>query len=81
MSQENTSSKTTKKTVFILSLLVVVIAIFIGLFVWQNQKNKELTDYFQEEQFELEQDFRSIIAEYDSMQVVNNYDSLLLQLN
>lgn len=64
--------------IIVLSLVVVVVS---GLFIWQNMRNKELTDYFQEEQQELEGNFRALIQEYDSLQVVNNYDSLLLQLD
>jgi hypothetical protein len=81
VSNENTSTQASKKNKWILSVLILVTIISIGLFVWQNLENKELTTYFQEEQFELEHDFRSIIEEYDSLQVVNNYDSLLLQLD
>lgn len=81
MSNESTPIKASKKNKWILTVLSITILIFIGLFVWQHLKNKELTTYFQEEQFELEQDFRSVIAEYDSIQVVNNYDSLFLQLD
>lgn len=81
VSKENTPTQATKKNNWILPVLIIATLIFVGLFVWQNLKNKELTTYFQEEQFELEQDFRSIIEEYDSLQVVNNYDSLLLQLD
>lgn len=81
MSNENTTPQNSKKRSFILPILAVLVVVFIGLFTWQHLKNKELTDYFQEEQFELEENFRSLIEEYDSLQVVNNYDSLLLQLD
>jgi len=81
VSQENTPTQAPKKNKWILPVLIFIAAIFIGLFIWQSQQNKELTTYFQEEQVALEQDFRSIIEEYDSLQVVNNYDSLLLQLD
>jgi len=65
----------------LLIILIVSVLVFGSLFVWQHLKNQELTEYFQEEQMQLEQDFRSLIEEYDSIQVVNNYDSLLLQLD
>lgn len=81
MSENNTIPQTPQKRSFLLPILALAVVIFIGLFVWQHLRNRELTDYFQEEQYDLEQNFRSLIEEYDSLQVVNNYDSLLLQLD
>lgn len=80
-SKENITTQITKKNTWILPVLIVITVLFVGLFVWQHLRNRELKTYFQEEQFELEKDFRSIIEEYDSLQVVNNYDSLFLQLD
>jgi hypothetical protein len=74
-------NKTTKKTNWVLVIMALALVAFLGLYIMQHLKNEELTDYFQEEQMELEQDFRLLIQEYDSLQVVNNYDSLLLQLD
>ncbi len=71
----------TKRSPILIVVLAVAAAIFVGLFVWQNLRNRELTDYFQEEQLALEEDYRLLIEEYDSIQVNNNYDSLLLQLD
>lgn len=70
-----------KKGSVLVIVLSAIIVIVTALFVWQNMRNRELTDYFQEEQQELEGSFRSLIEEYDSLQVVNNYDSLLLKLD
>lgn len=78
----STEAKVNKKKVNIpIIALSVIVVIVSALLVWQNMRNQELTDYFQEEQQELEGNFRSLIEEYDSLQVVNNYDSLLLQLD
>lgn len=80
-SQKNNSHRTEKKNTWILPVLIVAVVVFIGLFVWQNSKNKEMTNYFQEEQADLQSDFRSLLEIYDSLQVNNNYDSLLNQLD
>lgn len=70
-----------KKINWLIIGLAVASVIFVTLFILQSQKNKELTSYFEEEQLDLEDNFRSLVAEYDSLQVVNNYDSLLVQLD
>ncbi len=77
----NIEKNSSKKSLYILIALVAVVVVFIFLFVWQSMQNKELTNYFEEEQIALEEDYRLLIQEYDSLQVVNNYDSLLLQLD
>ena len=78
----STEGKVEKKKANIpIVVLSVIILVVTALFVWQNRRNQELTDYFQEEQQELEGNFRALIQEYDSLQVVNNYDSLLLHLD
>lgn len=82
MEAKEIKSQTPKRKInWIIVALALASVVFIVLFVMQNQKNQELTDYFQEEQVELENDFRSLVAEYDSLQIVNNYDSLLLDLD
>lgn len=73
--------KSTKKINWLVIVMAVAILVFVGLFIMKHFQNQELEDYFQEEQMELQQDFRMLIQEYDSLQVVNNYDSLFLQLD
>ncbi len=78
---DKTQNQNSKKGNIIVIILSVVVIIVTALFVWQHMRNSELKEYFQEEQMDLESNFRSLIQEYDSLQVVNNYDSLLIQLD
>lgn len=73
--------KATKKTNWLVIIMAIATVVFIALFVMKHFENKDLESYFQEEQMELQQDFRMLIEEYDSLQVVNNYDSLFMQLD
>ena len=78
---ENITNQPKKKINWLIIGLAIASVLFVVLFILQNQKNKELSDYFAEEQVELQDNFRLLVAEYDSLQVVNNYDSLLIQLD
>lgn len=78
---QNITDQPKKKINWLIIGLAIASVIFITLFIIQSQKNNELTSYFEEEQLDLEDNFRSLVAEYDSLQVVNNYDSLLIQLD
>ncbi len=66
---------------WLLIAMGIAVLLLVFLLLKQRSYNRELTTYFEEEQLELEQDFRLLIEEYDSLQVANNYDSLLLQLD
>ena len=77
---ENKKATSTNNRLIII-IMSIAILVFISLYIWQHIKTKELSDYFEDEQTELENNFRSLIHEYDSLQIVNNYDSLFIQLD
>ncbi len=81
MAQENNLTQKEKKNAWLFPVLTALIMIFVGLFIWQKQKTTKLTNYFQEEQAELQSDYRLLLNEYDSIQINNNYDSLFNQLD
>lgn len=80
-SKENKITMPKKKNTWLLPVFIVIVLILIGLFVWQNLKNRELNNYFEQEQVELQSDYRLLLEEYDSLQINNNYDSILYQLD